>query len=333
MPDNTKNSFAINIENLKVYFPVIKGILGKTVGWIKAVDDVSFTINKNQTFAIVGESGSGKTTIAHSIARLIKKTSGIIKFAIGPWKDSPISQDDIKSKDIKKLRQNIQIIFQDPFSSLNPRMTVKTILEEPLIIHKKMNKKERIEYIYELLNNVGLSKDFINRYPHEFSGGQRQRIGIARALACKPEVIIADEPVSALDVSIRAQIINLLQDLKEKYNQTLIIISHDLAVVRHMANSIAVMYNGKIMELGSNDDIFNTPYHPYTKTLLESIPIAGKGRIKKANYQIDEKNIFANVNGCPFANRCDKSTPECKNELPLLKNLNNNHFVACHLFK
>jgi len=319
----------IEIDKLKVYFPVLKGIFGTVVGHVKAVDGVSFRVRRGEVFAIVGESGCGKTTIAHALMGLVKKTEGSMKLAIGPFKENGIDWDTSNKKDCALLRRSIQMIFQDPFSSLNPRMTVRTLIEEPLIIHRLGNAKKRHERIVELLDNVGLSKDFINRYPHEFSGGQRQRIGIARALAVSPEIVIADEPVSALDVSIRAQIINLLQDLRQRFNQTLVIISHDLAVVRHMANSIAVMYQGRIMEMGTEAQIFSSPSHPYTKTLLSSIPVVGKGRKQKLAPLADEKPVTEGKAGCPFFPRCDRGNAECLGPDIQLTDIGENHLVAC----
>jgi ABC-type oligopeptide transport system ATPase subunit len=265
----------IDVRDLKVHFPTRSGVIGKISGWTKAVDGISFQIKRGEAFAVVGESGCGKTTTAQAVMGLIPPTSGTIELSLGDHKKKPVRWDGARGEDRKKLRRQMQVVFQDPYSSLNPRMTVKTILEEPLIIHKLGGKKEREARINELMDQVGLAASYLSRYPHEFSGGQRQRIGIARALATSPEFIVADEPVSALDVSIQAQIINLLQDLQKQYNQTVLFISHDLAVVRHIANRIAVMYQGKIVEMGDSEQIFSSPSHEYTQLLLKSVPKVG----------------------------------------------------------
>jgi ABC-type oligopeptide transport system ATPase subunit len=266
------NTPSVDVRDLKVHFPVRGGVVGKVTGWTKAVDGVSFHINRGEVFAIVGESGCGKTTTAQAIMGLIRPTGGAIRLSIGDYREKPAGWADLHGDARKKFRRRIQMVFQDPYSSLNPRMTVKSILEEPFIIHKLGGKSERDARIGELLDQVGLSPDYLSRYPHEFSGGQRQRICIARALATSPELVVADEPVSALDVSIQAQIINLLQDLQRHYNRTMLFISHDLAVVRHIANRIAVMYQGKIVEMGESEQIFSSPEHEYTKLLLKSVP-------------------------------------------------------------
>ncbi|MDR2577592.1 MAG: ATP-binding cassette domain-containing protein [Chitinispirillales bacterium] len=262
----------VDVRDLKIHFPARTGLIGKISGWTKAVDGITFQINRGEVFAIVGESGCGKTTTAQSVMGLIPPTSGSINLSIGDHKEKPATWAGLHAAERKKLRRRMQVVFQDPYSSLNPRMTVKAILEEPLIIHKSGSQKDRDARIAELLDQVGLSATYLSRYPHEFSGGQRQRICIARALATSPEFIVADEPVSALDVSIQAQIINLLQDLQRQYNQTMLFISHDLAVVRHIANRIAVMYQGKIVEMGESEKIFMSPEHEYTKLLLSSVP-------------------------------------------------------------
>lgn len=268
----TAGDICVDVRDLRVHFPARSGVMGKINGWTKAVDGISFQIKRGEVFAIVGESGCGKTTTAQAVMGLTPPTSGSIKLSLADHKKVPVSWADLRNSERKKLRRHIQIVFQDPYSSLNPRMTIRSILEEPLIIHNLGDKKSRDARIHELLDQVGLSPDYLCRYPHEFSGGQRQRVGIARALATSPEFIVADEPVSALDVSIQAQIINLLQDLQRQYNQTMLFISHDLAVVRQLADRIAVMYKGEIVETGDNEQIFSSPEHEYTKLLLKSVP-------------------------------------------------------------
>ena len=334
----------IDVRDLKIHFPARSGLVGKVSGWTKAVDGVSFAVRKGEVFAIVGESGCGKTTAAQAIMGLLRPTSGAIEINIGDSSSadkSPKIWENLNTAERKNLRKNMQIVFQDPYSSLNPRMTVRSILEEPLIIHKLGNQKERDTRIDELLNQVGLSKSYLDRYPHEFSGGQRQRIGIARSLATAPKLIVADEPVSALDVSIQAQIINLLQDMQTKYNQTLLFISHDLAVVRHIANRIAVMYQGKIMEMGSDEQIFSSTLHPYTELLLRSVPTINKSKTNEkisadkediaVNKTSDDKsqNEISEYCGCGFYPRCPVRTEQCRNESPQLKDFGNGHTCAC----
>ena len=255
-----------NISNLKKYYPVTRGLLKKTVGFVNAVDDISFQVNKGETLGIVGESGSGKTTLARLMAKLIDPTSGKIEFHGN-------NIFNLGNKDLLDFRRRVQIVFQDPYSSLNPRLKIASTLSEGLIIHKLVkNRKEKINRIAELLETVGLNPDHMHRYPHEFSGGQRQRIGIARALSVNPEVLILDEPVSSLDVSVQAQILNLLADLQEKFSLTYLFIAHDLRVVEHISNRIIVMYKGKIVEMSTKDEIYKNPQHEYTKLLLNSIP-------------------------------------------------------------
>ena len=272
----SKNNPLIEVKNLKVHFPVRQGLLRNITGYIKAVDGINFSINKGETLGLVGESGCGKTTTARAILHLIKPTSGDIFFDYYDetlQQSSVINLPKIPDKVMKQVRKKAQMIFQDPYSSLDPRMKIKDIIIEPLLIHYRLKKPEIDAKLKSLLNHVGLNPDILDRYPHEFSGGQRQRIVIARALALNPSLIVADEPVSALDVSIKAQIINLLNELQNKFQLTLLFISHDLSVVRHVCEDIAVMYLGKIVEIGKTEDIIFSPKHPYTEALLLSVPI------------------------------------------------------------
>jgi oligopeptide/dipeptide ABC transporter ATP-binding protein len=317
---------AVSAADLKVHFPVYKGIAGKVVGYVKAVDGVSFDVAMGEVFALVGESGCGKTTTAEAILGLTPVTYGTVRLTLGQWKEKPVTWDELTTRERRVLRRSLQIVFQDPLSSLDPRMTVGQILEEPLRIHRINDRETRIA---ELLDQVGLSSTYLNRYPHEFSGGQQQRIGIARALATRPEMIIADEPVSSLDVSIRAQIINLLDDLRQRYNQSLLFISHDLSVVRHIAHRMAVMYLGKIMETGTNEQIYGNPLHPYTRLLLDCVPVPGKGRMVRRMLPTEEKLAPGTSAGCPFYPRCRERGARCIQGPVELIDTGNGHLSAC----
>ncbi|MDR0330528.1 MAG: ATP-binding cassette domain-containing protein [Chitinispirillales bacterium] len=320
----------VDISGLKVHFPARAGVMGKISGWTKAVDGVSFRIARGEVFAVVGESGCGKTTTAQAVMGLIQPTSGSVRLFLGDHKEKSARWGDLRGGERKRLRRRMQIVFQDPYSSLNPRMTVRSALAEPLVIHGLGGKKERDARVAELLDQVGLSPAYLDRYPHEFSGGQRQRVGIARALATSPEFIVADEPVSALDVSIQAQIINLLQDLQERYSQTLLFISHDLAVVRHIANRIAVMYRGKVMEMGENEEIFAAHAHPYTELLLKSVPAAGAELAQKSQSAEDDRDVSADSGGgCAFYPRCPRRIDRCATEAPGLEDVGGGHLSAC----
>jgi len=318
----------LEVKNLKKYFPVKAGVFRKTVAHVKAVDDVSFAIKKGETLGLVGESGCGKSTTGRTILRLLEASAGKIIF---DGKDV-LSMD---KKELRSIRKEMQIIFQDPYASLNPRMTVADIVGEPLDIHNLVsNKKEKKEKVKELLNDVGLLPEQMRRYPHEFSGGQRQRIGVARALAVDPKLIIADEPVSALDVSIQAQVINLLQDLQDKFDLTYLFIAHDLSVVKHISDRIAVMYLGKIVELTDKKELFNNTLHPYTQSLLSAIPIADP------TYEKDRILLEGDVpspvdppSGCRFHPRCPEAMDICKEKEPVFKDYGNGHFAACHLLE
>ena len=324
MSDNIKTEQPlIQVKNLKQYFDV-------NMGWfknkpLKAVDDVSFNINKGETLGLVGESGCGKTTVGRTILHLYKPTSGEVIY----------NGNSIKTKaDIKKFREKATMVFQDPYSSLNPRMTVSDIIGEPLDVHKLYeNKKEREEKILELMDHVGLNSEHAARYAHEFSGGQRQRIGIARSLAVNPDFIVCDEPVSALDVSIQAQVINMFDELQDKLGLTYLFIAHDLLVVRHISDRIAVMYIGKMVELADAETIYTRPLHPYSQSLLSAVPVPDP-KIARANKRIVLKgDIPSPLNapsGCPFRTRCQYAKPICAEQVPEFQEVEKGHFVACH---
>lgn len=315
----------LTVHNLKKHYPISRGLLGQTTGHLKAVDGVSFDIHPGETLGLVGESGCGKTTAGRTILRLIEPTSGEVTF-------KNIAVTTLKQKKLRELRRHMQIIFQDPYSSLNPRLTVGGILAEPLKIHNLPHKSMRHERIADLLKTVGLSPDAARRYPHEFSGGQRQRIGIARALAVEPELIIADEPVSALDVSIQAQIVNLLQDLQAQLGLTFLFIAHDLSVVRHISQRVAVMYLGRIVEIADRDNLYNNPQHPYTKALLSSVPVPDpRAKRNRIILKGDVPNPALVPSGCAFHPRCPEATEQCKQTEPALLDIDSNHRVACLL--
>lgn len=315
----------LEVKNLKKHFPIKKGIISyKQVGTVKAVDDVSFTLEKGETLGLVGESGCGKSTTGRCILRLLEPTAGQIIF-----NGQDITKLD-KSK-MRLLRKDIQIIFQDPYASLNPRLTVGDMIAEPMRNFKIGTKKTQEKRVRELLEIVGLSAYHASRYPHEFSGGQRQRIGIARALSVDPQLIVCDEPVSALDVSIQAQVINLLKDLQKEFNLTLLFIAHDLSVVKHISDRVAVMYLGKIVELANYKNLYREPMHPYSQALLSAIPIPNP-KLKKSRI-ILEGDVPSPTNppsGCNFHTRCPKATDICKVESPVLKEKKVSHLVACH---
>ncbi|MBR5446963.1 MAG: dipeptide ABC transporter ATP-binding protein [Clostridia bacterium] len=323
MADKKFDTPLIEVKNLKQYFNINVGAF-KTKP-LKAVDDVSFTIKKGETLGLVGESGCGKTTVGRTLLHLYKPTGGEVIY----------NGDPIRTKaQIKEFRKKATMVFQDPYSSLNPRMTVSDIIGEPLDIHKMYaDKKEREERILELMSEVGLNSEHASRYAHEFSGGQRQRIGIARALALDPDFIVCDEPVSALDVSIQAQVINMFDELQEKKDLTYLFIAHDLLVVRHISDRIAVMYLGKMVELADADEIYNRPLHPYSQSLLSAVPIPDP-KIARANQRIaltgDIPSPLNAPSGCPFRTRCRYATEQCACEMPEFKEVEKGHFVACH---
>lgn len=316
----------LEVKNLKKYFPVRRGIFYRTVGHVRAVDSVSFSLEKGKTLGLVGESGSGKTTVGRTLLRLIQADGGEVTF-------NGKKLLDLKSKELRKSRQDIQIIFQDPYGSLNPRFTVEKILSEGLKNYLKGKERKKIpQRVDELLELVELPKNIKKRYPHEFSGGQRQRIGIARALSLNPDLIICDEPVSALDVSIQAQIINLLDDLQKKLGIAYLFIAHDLAVVEHVSDEIAVMYLGKIVERAPREKLYSKPLHPYTQSLIQSVPVPDPF-VKKEKTPI-KGDIPSPLNpppGCPFHPRCPIAEPRCKTQVPELREVAPGHFVSCHL--
>jgi oligopeptide transport system ATP-binding protein len=328
---NGKREALLTVRDLKMHFPITKGIIfQKQVGAIKAVDGINFDLYRGETLGLVGESGCGKSTTGRAILQLYKPTGGEVIFE---GKDLV----EIKGEDLRKMRRRMQMIFQDPYASLNPRMTVGSIVGEPLEVHNiGANKKERLERVQELLKIVNLNPYFINRYPHEFSGGQRQRIGIARALAVNPSFIVCDEPISALDVSIQAQIINLLEDLQDEFKLTYLFIAHDLSVVRHISDRIAVMYLGKIVELAERDELYETPMHPYTQALLSAVPIPDPVIENQRKRVILEGDVPSPANppkGCHFSTRCPRVMDICRQEEPPFKDYGGGHFAACWLYE
>jgi len=324
----------VQVENLKVHFPIRQGVLRRQVGAIKAVDGISFEIYKGETLGLVGESGCGKSTTGLAILQLQPPTSGRVVFD---------GQDvaGLSEAQLRKMRRHMMMIFQDPYSSLNPRMTIGSIIGEPLNVHEVGSPRERAEQVQELLRLVGLSPAVINRYPHEFSGGQRQRIGIARAISTHPSFIVADEPISALDVSIQAQVVNLLDDLKKQFGLTYLFIAHDLSMVRYISDRVGVMYLGSMVELGERNSVFDQPLHPYTRALLSAVPIANPKKERARQRIILEGDVPSPANppaGCRFHPRCAFATEECRREIPALRNLcavsgvvsGAEHWVACH---
>ncbi len=317
----------LQVKNLKKYFPITQGIIyRRQIGAVHAVDDVSFDVYRGETLGLVGESGCGKSTTGRTILQLYKPTAGSVIF-----QGEDLARQ--KGKALRLTRKKLQMIFQDPFASLNPRMKVSDIIGEPMVVHRTGNRAEINARTKQLLDLVGLNPSFISRYPHEFSGGQRQRIGIARALALEPELIVCDEPISALDVSIQAQVINLLEDLQRDMHLTYIFIAHDLSMVRHISNRVAVMYLGTIVELANRDDLYATPQHPYTRALLSAIPLPNPPLERKRQRILLQGDVPSPVNppsGCHFRTRCPLATEICSQVRPVLRQLEPNHFVACH---
>jgi len=319
----------LEVAGLRKYFPIRKGLFSRVVGHVKAVDGVSFHVNRGETLSLVGESGCGKTTTGRSILRLIQPTEGSVRF-------EGREVTTLGKRELRALRRRMQIVFQDPYSSLNPRLTIGSMLAEPLSIHRLAKGAAARERVAELLTLVGLSPDHARRYPHEFSGGQRQRIGVARALAVEPSLIVLDEPVSALDVSIQAQIINLLQDLQRRMNLTYLFVAHDLSVVEHISDRVAVMYLGRIVELADRDTIYRDPRHPYTKSLLSAVPVPDPDRTRSRIVLKGDVPSPANPpSGCRFHPRCFlaeqlDSLPRCRAEEPELREVSPGHWVSCH---
>lgn len=322
MSENT--NILLETKNLSKYFTGKKGLLNRQPAQVKAVDHVSLTVNKGETLGLVGESGCGKSTLGRTILRLIPATEGQVLY----------NGEDILTYDKKKMwemRRKLQIIFQDPYSSLNPRMTVYDLISAPLEVYKVGTKEERREMVEEILQEVGLDKQYLNRFPHEFSGGQRQRIGIARALILNPEFVVCDEAVSALDVSVRAQVLNLMRNMQQKKNLTYLFISHDLSVVRHISDRIAVMYLGSVAEVAEKAQLYSNPMHPYTKALLSAIPLPDvKKKRQRIILQGDVPSAYNPPSGCKFHTRCPYATDRCKQEIPVLRQMEKGHQVACH---
>ena len=328
-PNNANPEVLVSVTNIKKHFPIMKGVFRRQVGAVRAVDGVSFDIYRGETLGLVGESGSGKSTTGRVILQLDEATEGTVTF-----EDTELTET--RGEDLRKLRPRMQMIFQNPHASLNPRMTVGDIVGEPLKEHKRSKGDERQHRIDELLSLVGLEPKHANRYPHEFSGGQRQRIGIARAIALNPDFIVCDEPIAALDVSIQAQVVNLLEDLQDVLGLTYLFISHDLSMIRHIADRVAVMYLGKIMELADVDDLYNDPKHPYTQALLSAVPVPDPEVEAARRHVILEGDIPSPANpppGCVFNTRCPIAQDRCIAEEPEWRELGTDHWVACHFAK
>ena len=323
----SNNNVLIQVQNLVKHFPINRGLLQRQVGAVRAVDDVSFYVKRGETLGLVGESGCGKSTTGRSVLQLYRPTSGSVLF-------EGMDLTKLKGEDLRMMRRKMQMIFQDPYASLNPRMTVGEIIGEPLLIHNIASKSDVDERVKHLLDVVKLSSSFRNRYPHEFSGGQRQRIGVARALALQPSFIICDEPISALDVSIQAQVINLLEELQDQFNLTYLFIAHDLSMVRHISDRVAVMYLGVIVELTTRDELYNNPLHPYSQALLSAVPIPDPVAEVSRKRVILEGDVPSPANppsGCRFRTRCPIAKPLCAESRPEFREVKPGHSVACHL--
>ncbi|MBM2809608.1 MAG: oligopeptide transporter, ATP-binding protein [Chloroflexi bacterium] len=329
-PGSAERETLVDVKHLKMYFPVRRGmIIERTVGHVHAVDDITFDVKRGETLGLVGESGCGKSTTGRAVLQIYKPTAGHVVY-------NGVELTTLKNRDLRNYRRNMQMIFQDPYASLDPRMTVGGIIAEPLEIHHLAKGKAKEEKVREMLRIVGLNPYFANRYPHEFSGGQRQRIGVARALALDPEFIVCDEPISALDVSIQAQVINLLEELQDRYNLTYLFIAHDLAVVRHISDRVAVMYVGKIVEIADRTELYDLPLHPYTKALLSAVPIPDPVIEKRRSRIILQGDVPSPVtppSGCRFHPRCPFARADCSQSEPLLEEVRPRHWVACFYWK
>jgi len=325
---SNKKDVILEVKDLKMHFPIYRGVVQRQVGAVHAVDGISFDIRRGETLGLVGESGCGKSTTGRTILQLYKATSGSVMY-----NDTDLIS--LRKEEMRKMRRHMQMIFQDPYASLNPRMTINDIIGEPLLIHNVARGAEISKKVAELLELVRLNPAFASRYPHEFSGGQRQRIGVARALALNPELIICDEPISALDVSIQAQIVNLLEELQKKLNLTYLFIAHDLSMVRHISDRVAVMYLGVIVEIANKNELYESPLHPYTQALLSAVPIPDPNKEKRKRI-ILEGDVPSPVNppsGCRFRTRCALAAPICAEKRPEFREVKPDHFVACHMVK
>lgn len=326
---NPNRTPLLEVKNLHKYFPIRKGFFHKTVGHVRAVDDVSFFVNEGETLGLVGESGCGKTTTSRCILRAMPPTSGEMLFRA---KDGlTVDLAKLNRRELRPLRPQMQMIFQDPYGSLNPRMTLFDIVGEPLLVNGMAKRKEREERVAELLRLVGMRPEYMQRFPHAFSGGQRQRIGIARALSVNPRLVVADEPVSALDVSVQAQILNLMLDLQKRLNLTYLFVAHNLSVVKHICDRVAVMYVGKLVEMTNAERLYRTPKHPYTAALMAAVPVADP-RIKSGNVELkgEVPSPASPPSGCYFHPRCEYAVDKCRTETPAFREIMPNHFVACH---
>jgi oligopeptide transport system ATP-binding protein len=323
----SENDVILRVEDLVEHFPIYRGVIQRQVGAVHAVDGVSFSIKRGETLGLVGESGCGKSTTGRTILQLYKPTSGHVYF-------NETDLTTLKPEEMRKMRRNMQMIFQDPYASLNPRMTIRDIIGEGLMIHNVAKGAEIDERVKDLLNLVRLNPAFASRYPHEFSGGQRQRVGVARALALQPSLIICDEPISALDVSIQAQVVNLLEELQEKFNLSYLFIAHDLSMVRHISNRVAVMYLGVIVEIADRDELYDHPLHPYTQALLSAVPVPDPTRnVKRIVLEGDVPSPVNPPSGCRFRTRCPLAEKICAEQRPEFREVSPDHFAACHMIK
>jgi oligopeptide/dipeptide ABC transporter ATP-binding protein len=324
--ENQMNGALLEIVDLRKHFPIRKGFFSRVVGYVKAVDGVSLDVRRGEVVGLVGESGCGKTTLARTVLRLVPKTSGEVRF-------DGIPVFSLRGEELRRLRKRMQIIFQDPYGSLNPRMTVGSMIAEPIKIHRLARGGAVKDRVAELLEKVGIPPEYMNRYPHEFSGGQRQRIGIARSLAVGPELVIADEPISSLDVSVQAQILNLLRDLQKDFGLTFLFITHDLGVVEYLTDRVAVMYLGKIVEIADTEQLYRNVMHPYSQALISAIPsLDPQVKSRRIVLAGDVPSPAAVPPGCPFHPRCPKAMPQCSREVPVLREIEPRHWVSCWLY-